>query len=86
MDITTQSIYVRSETDDFDSEKSSESHQSTVQKLERKISSTVDKSKITTTVEEKSSVYESIVKLSENVTENILEETKIITNSEKNKK
>ena len=52
MDITTRSIYVRSETDDFDSEKSSESHQSTVQKLEWKISSTVDKSQITTTVEE----------------------------------
>jgi len=83
MDIMTQSIYVGSETNDYNPEKSSESHQSTLQKLERKISSTVDESKITTTVEEKSSVYESVVKLSENVTENILEQTKIITKSTK---
>ena len=75
MDIMTQSIYVGSDANDFDSEISSESHLSTVQTTQRKISSSED-SKVT-------SVFESVVKLSENVTENILEETKTITKSTK---
>merc|ERR1711892_1597968 len=75
MDIMTQSIYVGSEANDFDSEISSESHLSTVQTTQQKISSSED-SKVT-------SVFESVVKLSENVTENILEETKTITKSTK---
>merc|ERR1712106_873135 len=83
MDIMTQSIYVGSDANDFDSEISSESHLSTVQTTQRKISSSED-SKVTTTLkEEATSVFESVVKLSENVTENILEETKTITKSTK---
>eukprot|EP00092_Neocalanus_flemingeri_P034126 GFUD01037109.1.p1 GENE.GFUD01037109.1~~GFUD01037109.1.p1 ORF type:complete len:1137 (-),score=282.32 GFUD01037109.1:1104-4514(-) len=83
MDIMTQSIYVGSDANDFDSEISSESHLSTVQTTQRKISSSED-SKVTTTLKEEStSVFESVVKLSENVTENIMEETKTITKSTK---
>merc|ERR1712106_364864 len=83
MDIMTQSIYVGSDANDFDSEISSESHLSTVQTTQQKISSSED-SKVTTTLkEEATSVFESVVKLSENVTENILEETKTITKSTK---
>merc|ERR1712106_1013055 len=75
MDIMTQSIYVGSDVNDYDSEISSESHLSSVQTTQQKISSSED-SKVT-------SVFESVVKLSENVTENILEETKTITKSTK---
>jgi len=83
MDIMTQSIYVGSDANDYDSEISSESHLSTVQTTQKKISS-VEDSKVTTTLKEEStSVFESVVKLSENVTENILEETKTITKSTK---
>merc|ERR1712106_1186780 len=83
MDIMTQSIYVGSDANDFDSEISSESHLSTVQTTQRKISSSED-SKVTTTLkEEATSVFESVRKLSENVTENIMEETKTITKSTK---
>jgi len=83
MDIMTQSIYVGSDGNDFDSEISSESHLSTVQTKQQKISCSED-SKVTTTLKEEStSVFESVVKLSENVSENILEETKTITKSTK---
>merc|ERR1719397_1987600 len=81
VDIMTQSIYIGSE--DCDSEISSESHQSVVsQTTQRKVSSTED-SNVKTTVKEEYVVSEAVVKLSENVTENILEETKI--DSEKSK-
>ena len=77
VDIMTQSIYIGSE--DCDSEISSESHQSVVsQTTQRKVSSTED-SNMKTTVKEEYVVSEAVVKLSENVTENILEETKSIT-------
>ena len=77
VDIMTQSIYIGSE--DCDSEISSESHQSVVsQTTQRKVSSTED-SNVKTTVKEEYVVSEAVVKLSENVTENILEETKCIT-------
>ena len=77
VDIMTQSIYIGSE--DCDSEISSESHQSVVsQTTQRKVSSTED-SNVKTTVKEEYVVSEAVVKLSENVTENILEETKSIT-------
>lgn len=77
MDIMTQSIYIGSE--DCDSEMSSESHQSVVsQTTQRKVSST-EESNVTTVVKEEYVVSESVVKLSENVTENTLEETKSIT-------
>merc|ERR1712106_718029 len=83
MDIMTQSIYVGSDVNDYDSEISSESHLSSVQTTQQKISSSED-SKVTTTLKEESTkVFESVVKLSENVTENILEETKTITKSTK---
>ena len=68
--------------DDHDSEMSSESHLSTTQTTQQTISSSED-SKVTTMVTEESSVYESVIKLSENVTENVLEETKTITKSTK---
>merc|ERR1712227_19759 len=42
-----------------------------------------EESKVTTMVTEESSVFESVIKMSENVTENILEETKTITKSTK---
>jgi len=77
MDIMTQSIYIGSE--DCDSEISSESHQSVVsQTTQRKVSSTED-SNVKTTVKEEYVVSEAVVKLSDTVTENILEETKSIT-------
>merc|ERR550519_1381977 len=77
VDIMTQSIYIGSE--ECESEISSESHQSVVsQTTQRKISSTED-SNMKTTVKEEYVVSEAVVKLSENVTENILEETKSIT-------
>ena len=83
MDIMTQSIYVGSDVNDYDSEISSESHLSSVQTTQRKISSSED-SKVTTTLKEESTkVFESVRKLSENVTENIMEETKSITKSTK---
>jgi len=80
MDIMTQSIYVgSSDANDYDSEISSESHLSSVQKI-----TTSDDSKVTTTLtEESTKVFESVRKLSENVTENIMEETKTITKSTK---
>ena len=77
-DIMTQSIYVGSD----DSEISSESHLSTMQTTQQTISSS-EESKVTTMVTEESSVFESVIKMSENVTENILEETKTITKSTK---
>ena len=77
IDVMAQSIYVGS--DEYDSEISSESHLSTMQTTQHKISLTED-SKITTSVrKESTSVFESVVKLSDNVTENVLEETKTIT-------
>merc|ERR1711892_1011218 len=83
MDIMTQSIYVGSDVNDYDSEISSESHLSSVQTTQQKISSSED-SKVTTTLKEESTkVFESVRKLSENVTENIMEETKTITKSTK---
>jgi hypothetical protein len=83
MDIMTQSIYVGSDVNDYDSEISSESHLSSVQTTQRKISSS-EESKVTTTLKEESTkVFESVRKLSENVTENIMEETKTITKSTK---
>merc|ERR1719317_1375806 len=83
MDIMTQSIYVGSDVNDYDSEISSESHLSSVQTTQQKISSS-DDSKVTTTLKEESTkVFESVRKLSENVTENIMEETKTITKSTK---
>ena len=81
-DIMTQSIYIGSEDTDNNSEVSSESHLSTVT-TQQTVSSSED-SKVTTLVtEESTSVFESVIKLSENVTENILEETKTITKSTK---
>ena len=82
-DIMTQSIYVGS--DDHDSDISSESHLSTMQTTQQTISaiSSTEDSKVTTLVTEESSVFESVIKLSENVTENIMEETKTITKSTK---
>merc|ERR1711962_808367 len=77
MDIMTQSIYIGAE--DCDSEVSSESHQSMVsQTTQRKISSTED-SNIKTTLKEEYTLSEAVVKVSDNITENILEETKSIT-------
>merc|ERR1719369_1412535 len=77
VDIMTQSIYIGSE--DCDSEVSSESHQSMVsQTTQRKISSTED-SNIKTTLKEEYTLSEAVVKVSDNITENILEETKSIT-------
>ena len=66
-----------------DSEMSSESQLSTTQTTQQTISSCED-SKVTKLVtEESTSVFESVIKMSENVTANILEETKTITKSTK---
>ena len=77
VDIMTQSIYIGSE--DCDSEISSESHQSVVsQTTQRKVSSS-EESNVKTTVKSEYLVSEAVVKVSENVAETILEETKSIT-------
>ena len=77
VDIMTQSIYIGSE--DCDSEMSSESHQSVVsQTTQRKVSSS-EESNVKTTVKSEYVVSEAVVKVSDNVAETILEETKSIT-------